>query len=161
MGVTPGVTPAGPKQLPPTMALTNTTIRNAQPGAKPVKLYDDRGLFLLVTPSGGKWWRLKYRFDGKEKLLSLGTYPDVGLKEARERRDDAREMLANRIDPSHSRKAQKSLRHEQAANSFEAVSREWYEKYSQNWVEAHGSRIIRRLERDIFPDIGKTGPLPT
>ena len=136
------------------MLLTDTTIRNAKPGAKPAKLFDERGLFLLVTPAGGKWWRLKYRFDGKEKLLSLGTYPDVSLKDARERRDNARKKLADGIDPSHNRKAQKSLRQEQVANSFELVSREWYEKYSTNWVEAHGSRIIRRLERDIFPYLG-------
>lgn len=136
------------------MALTDTTIRNAKPGAKPAKLFDERGLFLLVTPTGGKWWRLKYRFEGKEKLLSLGTYPDVSLKNARERRDLARKQLADGIDPSQNRKAQKSLRREQAANSFELISREWYEKYSRSWVEAHGSRIIRRFERDIFPHIG-------
>lgn len=136
------------------MALTDTAIRNAKPGAKPAKLFDERGLFLLVTPTGGKWWRLKYRFEGKEKLLSLGTYPDVSLKDARERRDGARKQLADGIDPSHNRKAQKSLRQVQAANSFEVVSREWYEKYSPNWVAAHGSRIIRRLERDIFPHLG-------
>jgi hypothetical protein len=94
------------------MGLTDTTIRNAKPAAKPVKLFDERGLFLLVTPAGGKWWRLKYRFEGKEKLLSLGTYPDVSLKDARERRDNARKQLADGIDPSHSRKAQKSLRQE-------------------------------------------------
>ena len=136
------------------MALTDTTIRNAKPGDKPAKLFDERGLFLLVTPTGGKWWRLKYRHEGKEKLLSLGTYPDVSLKDARERRDSARKQLADGIDPSHSRKAQKALLQERAANSFEAVSREWYEKYSPNWVDAHGSRIIRRLERDIFPYLG-------
>lgn len=136
------------------MPLSDITIRNTKPGPKPAKLFDERGLFLLVTPTGGKWWRLKYRFEGKEKLLSLGTYPDVGLKDARERRDSARKQLADGIDPSHSRKAQKSLRLEQVANSFEAVSREWYEKYSSSWVEAHGSRIIRRLERDIFPHVG-------
>ena len=136
------------------MPLTDTTIRNTKPGDKPAKLFDERGLFLLVTPGGGKWWRLKYRFEGKEKLLSLGTYPDVSLKDARERRDNARKQLADGIDPSHSRKASKSTRLEQVANSFELVSREWYEKHSPNWVDAHGSRIIRRLERDIFPHIG-------
>jgi integrase len=136
------------------MPLTDTTIRTAKPGAKPTKLYDERGLFLLVTPAGGKWWRLKYRFEDKEKLLSLGVYPDVSLKDARERRDNARKQLADGIDPSHSRKAQKAMRQGSAANSFELVSREWYEKHAPNWVEAHGSRIIRRLERDIFPDLG-------
>ena len=137
------------------MPLTDITIRNAKPGPKPVKLFDERGMFLLVTPAGGKWWRLKYRFDGKEKLLSLGVYPDVGLKDARERRDTARKQLANGIDPSLNRKAQKSLRQIQVANSFETVSREWYEKHAPNWVASHGDRIIRRLERDIFPFIGK------
>lgn len=140
--------------LPP-VPLTDITIRNAKPGLKPAKLFDERGLFLLVTPSGGKWWRLKYRFDGKEKLLSLGVYPDVGLKDARDRRDAARKQLADGIDPSLNRKAQKSLRQLQVANSFETVSREWYEKHAPNWVASHGDRIIRRLERDIFPHIGK------
>lgn len=137
------------------MPLTDITIRNAKPGLKPAKLFDERGLFLLVTPAGGKWWRLKYRIDGKEKLLSLGVYPDVGLKDARERRDAARKQLADGIDPSLNRKAQKSLRQLQVANSFEMVSREWYEKHAPNWVSSHGDRIIRRLERDIFPFIGK------
>lgn len=152
-----------PKSVTPTgryphcktpMPLTDTTIRTAKPGAKPTKLFDERGLFLLVAPAGGKWWRLKYRFEGKEKLLSLGTYPDVSLREARDRRDEARKQIADGIDPSHSRKAQKSIRQGQTANSFELVAREWYEKYSPNWVEAHGSRIIRRLERDVFPQLG-------
>jgi integrase len=145
---------AHPKNVTPFMPLTDTTIRNTKPGEKPAKLFDERGLFLLVTPAGGKWWRLKYRFENKEKLLSLGTYPDVSLKDARERRDSARKQLADGIDPSHSRKAQKSMRMERAVNSFELVSREWYEKHAPNWVEAHGSRIIRRLERDIFPYLG-------
>lgn len=135
--------------------LTDKAISNAKPGPKPIKLFDGRGLFLLVTPAGGKWWRLKYRHDGKEKLLSLGVYPDVSLKDARDRCDAARKQLADGIDPSVNRKAQKSLREQQAANSFETVSREWYEKHSPGWVPSHGDRIIRRLERDIFPHIGK------
>ncbi|WUR14727.1 integrase arm-type DNA-binding domain-containing protein [[Empedobacter] haloabium] len=137
------------------MPLTDITIRTAKPGPKPAKLFDERGLFLLVTPAGGKWWRLKYRFEGKEKLLSLGVYPDVSLKDARERRDSARKQIADGIDPSLNRKAQKSLRQLQVANSFETVAREWYEKHAPNWVAAHGDRIIRRLERDIFPLMGK------
>ena len=136
------------------MPLTDTAIRNAKPGEKPSKLSDERGLFLLVTPAGGKWWRLKYRFDGKEKLLSLGTYPDVGLKAARERRDDARKLLADGIDPGENRKASKAAKQERAANSFEVVAREWYAKMAPNWAEHHGDRIIRRFERDIFPWIG-------
>lgn len=136
------------------MALTDSAIRNAKPSEKPRKLADEKGLFLLVSPSGGKWWRLKYRFGGKENLISLGTYPEVGLKDARERRDAARKLLADGVDPSANRKATKAAKGEQAANSFEVVAREWYAKFSPTWNENHGIRIIRRLERDIFPWIG-------
>ena len=136
------------------MALKDTAIRQAKPGAKPVKMFDDKGLFLIVTPSGGKWWRFRYKLDGKEKLLSLGTYPDVSLKAARDKRDEARALLAEGVDPSENRKAQKSARVERAANSFEVVAREWFTKYSPNWSEGHGERIMSRFERDIFPWIG-------
>lgn len=136
------------------MPLTNTAIKNAKPGAKPAKLFDERGLFLIVTPSGGKWWRFRYKLDNKEKLLSLGVYPDVGLKDARQRRDDARKLLADGIDPGENRKAVKAAKVERGANSFEVVAREWYAKYSPNWAEHHGDRIIRRFERDIFPWVG-------
>jgi integrase len=136
------------------MALTDTAIRSTKPGSKPLKLSDEKGLFLLVTPSGGKWWRLKYRFNGKEKLLSLGVYPDTGLKDARSRRDEARKLLADGVDPSENRKAQKTARTEQAANSFEVVAREWFAKYSPTWAKGHADKIIRRLERDMFPWIG-------
>ena len=136
------------------MPLTDAAVRNAKSTDKPFKLADERGLFLLVTPGGGKWWRLKYRFEGKEKLLSLGVYPDVGLKDARTRRDEARKLLADGVDPGEHRKAQKSAREDRAANSFEVIAREWYAKHAPNWVSTHGDRIIRRLERDIFPWIG-------
>jgi integrase len=134
------------------MPLTNTAIRNAKPGDKTIKLYDERGLYMEVSPSGGKWWRLKYRYNGKEKRLSLGVYPDVSLKDARDRRDDARKLLANEIDPSENRKAEKIAKG--GGNSFEVVAREWFAKYSSNWTTDHGGRIIRRLERDVFPWIG-------
>lgn len=136
------------------MPLTDTAIRNAKAKAKLYKLFDERGLFLLVSPSGGKWWRLKYRFDGKEKLLSLGVYPDVSLKDARELRDEARKRLAKGIDPSQHRKAQNSARADRSANSFEVVAREWFAKYSPGWADTHSSRIISRLEGDVFPWIG-------
>ena len=136
------------------MSLTDTAIRNAKPRAKPAKMFDERGLFLMVTPAGGKWWRLKYRFDAKEKLLSLGVYPDVGLKDARERRDAARKLLAGGIDPGENRKAMKTARTDRAANSFEVVAREWFGKYSATWAATHSDRIIRRFERDVFPWIG-------
>lgn len=136
------------------MPLTDTAIRNAKPGRNRAKLFDERGLYIEVSPTGGKWWRLKYRFDGKEKRLSLGVYPDVGLKEARTRRDEARKLLAGGIDPSENRKVQKLARTDQAANTFEAVAREWFTKNSPNWAETHASKIIQRLEKDIFPWLG-------
>ena len=111
-------------------------------------------MFLLVNPNGSKWWRLKYRIDGKQKLLSLGVYPDVGLKDARARRDEARKQIADGIDPSHVRQAQKSAKSERAANSFEAIAREWYAKFSPKWAKSHASKILRRLAMDVFPWIG-------
>lgn len=136
------------------MSLTDTAIRNAKPGVKPIKLFDERGLYLEISPAGGKWWRLKYRFASKEKRLSLGVYPDVSLKAARDRRDAARKLLADGIDPSENRKAVKAARAERSVNSFEVVAREWFAKHSPNWAANHADRIIRRFERDIFPWIG-------
>lgn len=137
------------------MALTDTAVRNTKPGAKPAKLFDERGLFLLVTPAGGKWWRFRYKFDGKEKLLSLGVYPDVGLKDARTRRDDARKLLANDIDPGEHRKAAKAIKVALSANSFEAIGREWFAKMKPEWADSHADKIMARLERDVFPWLGK------
>lgn len=133
------------------MPLTDTAIKNAKPGDKARKMYDSGGLYLEVSPRGGKWWRFKYRFDGKEKRLSLGVYSDVSLKDARDRRDTARKLLSNEVDPAEHRKAKKATHAEQAANSFEVIAREWFAKHSVNWVASHANRIIRRLERDIFP----------
>jgi hypothetical protein len=136
------------------MPLTDISIRSAKPIGKPFKMFDERGLFLLVSPAGGKWWRMNYRSDGKQKTLSMGVYPDVSLKDARDRRDEARKLIAKGIDPGAHRKAAKSARVERAANSFEVVAREWFAKYSATWAEDHADRIIRRFARDIFPSIG-------
>ncbi|CAR53266.1 tyrosine-type recombinase/integrase [Burkholderia cenocepacia] len=136
------------------MPLTDTTIRNTKPAEKPVKLFDGGGLFLLVTPAGQRYWRLKYRAAGKEKLLALGVYPDVTLAAARRKRDEAREKLAAGIDPGEAKKAEKRTARLSAENSFEAVAREWHIKYAPTWSESHGSRILRRLEVDAFPWIG-------
>lgn len=136
------------------MPLTNTAIHNAKSGAKPKKMFDGGGLYLEVAPSGGKWWRLKFRYGGKEKRLSLGVYPEVSLKDARGKRDEARKLLANDIDPSEHRHAKKASNEERAANSFEAVAREWFTKWTPNKSANHAARTIRRLERDIFPWIG-------
>jgi len=136
------------------MPLTDTAIRNAKPSQKAKKLFDGGGLYLEVAPSGGKWWRLKYRFGKKENRISLGVYPDVTLKDARERRDSARKLLANEIDPGENRKAKKAAKMDGASNSFEVIARKWFAKYSPGWSGNHASRIISRLEQDIFPWIG-------
>lgn len=136
------------------MKLTATAINNAKAKDKALKLFDGGGLFLLVKPAGGKWWRLKYRFGGKEKLLSLGTYPEISLKDARERREEARKLLANGVDPSDNRKAVKATRTELASNTFEVIAREWWAKFSEGWTPSHADKVIRRLERCIFPWLG-------
>ena len=100
------------------------------PAKETIKLFDERGLYLEISPTGGKWWRLKYLFDGKEKRLSLGVYPDVSLKDARDRRDAARKLVADGIDPGENRKAPKSARADRSANSFAVAAREWFAKYS-------------------------------
>ena len=136
------------------MALTATSIKNARTVDKPLKLFDGGGLYLLVNPNGARWWRFKYRYLGKEKLLSFGTYPDVSLKDARDRRDEARKQLAADIDPGEHRKAMKSTLAVRSENSFEIVAREWFAKYSPIWAAGHSDKISRRLERDIFPWLG-------
>jgi hypothetical protein len=133
------------------MPLSDTAIRNAKPGEKTRRLYDSRGLYLEVLPRGGKWFRFKYRFNGKEKRLSLGIYPDVSLKKARDRRDKMRELVADGIDPSEHRKAMKAVGDDQNHNTFEVVTREWFNKQARVWKESHSSKIIQRFERDIFP----------
>ena len=140
------------------MALSVTAIKNAKPTDKAFKLYDEAGLFIQVTPSGGKWWRFKYRYDGKEKLLSLGTFPDVSLADARQRRDDARKLLAQipPIDPSNTRKAVKAANTLNAENSFEALAREWVASHMQNKAANYRDLTLRRFELlnsvQYFPD---------
>lgn len=136
------------------MALSDISIRNAKPTSKAFKLYDEQGLFIQVTPNGGKWWRFKFRFDGKEKLLSLGIYPEVSLKSARDRRDEARKLLAKGVDPSEQRKASKASKKDSAANSLEVLAREWTSSYFVNKSASHKDRTLRRLESYVFPWIG-------
>ena len=136
------------------MPLTDTAIRKAKPRDKPRKLYDSRGLYLEIAPRGTKAWRFKYRFADKEKRISMGIYPEVSLKLARERRDDSRKLLARDIDPSAYRKAQKQSKRQWARNSFEAVAAEWLAKHSPNWCASYARRLERDLGRDIFPRIG-------
>lgn len=135
------------------MPLTDTAIRKAKPSDRAQRLFDAGGLYLEVAPAGGKWWRLKYRVGGKEKRLSLGTYPDTSLADARAKRDDARKLLAAGIDPAEHRKATKAAGEERAANSFEVVAREWLAK--RDWVTAYSVKVTAWLENDVFPWIGK------
>jgi len=139
-----------PKRIVP---LTDMKVQKSKPQNKPVTLFDGGGLFLLVTPSGGKLWRFKYRYDGKQKLLALGAYPEVSLADARHKREDARKLLASNNDPGAVRKAKKQA-NTQKSETFETIAREWFKKFSQRWKETHSSRIIRSLERDVFPWIG-------
>jgi integrase len=136
------------------MALTDTKVRNIKSGTKPIKLFDTDGLFLLVSPSGGKWWRFKYRFGGKEKLMSLGTYPEVSLAQARGRRDEGRKQVADGVDPSQARKASKETKLVNEV-TFEAVAREWHKKFTPTWTAGHAITIRRRLELNVFPWIGE------
>jgi integrase len=137
------------------MPLTDTTVRNAKVPAKAVKLFDERGLYVELSPTGGKLWRLKYRFAGKEKRLALGVYPDVSLKQAREGRDSARALLAQGVDPSEHRKAAKAGKRDRATNSFEIVTREWLSKYGPSFAAGHRTRVDRLFERDLFPWLGE------
>ncbi len=140
------------------MALSDIQAKKAQPKTKTYKLSDGGGLYLQVTPSGGKWWRFKYRFDDKEKLLSLGVYPDISLADARVRRNEARKLVANGVDPSLARKEEKKAKTDLLANSFEIVAREWHKHMQDNkeWAPDHATTIMNRLEKDIFPWIGGT-----
>jgi integrase len=139
------------------MPLTDAKCRNAKPQDRTQRIFDGRGLYLEVAPSGGRWWRLKYRFNGKEKRISLGTYPDVDLKTARTRCDDARKLVTTGVDPSEQRKANKVAavaQTEADKNTFEAIAREWYSKKSETWNPDHAKRVLSSLERDVFPFIG-------
>ncbi|HOY68292.1 MAG TPA: integrase arm-type DNA-binding domain-containing protein [Candidatus Ozemobacteraceae bacterium] len=136
------------------MALSDVLIRTAKATDKVLKLFDGGGLFLQVTPAGGKWWRLKYRFAGKEKLLAIGTYPDISLKEARHRQGKAKELLDAGIDPSDERKAVKASAAERAANSFEVIAREWFAKYGAEFSPGHAERVEVQLTKDVYPWLG-------
>src|SRR5262245_54556843 len=135
------------------MPISATAIRNATPRDTPYRLHNTGGMYLEISPKGGRWWRMAYRYGGKRKLLSLGVYPDVSLADARERRDEARKLLARGVDPSAARKSAKRAAKHQAANSFESVAREWYTKQSNVWVARHAADVLRRLEANLFADL--------
>ncbi len=149
------------------MPLTDKEIRAAKPQDKPYRLFDGGGLYLEISTSGGKLWRLKYRYGDKEKRLSFGMYPDVplaGRKDAktgrwidgaRDRREAARQLLASGVDPGAEKKAIKATKDNQAANSFEVVAREWLERFGPQLKQSSADRKLTLLERDVFPWIGK------
>lgn len=136
------------------MALTDIQIRRAKPHEKPYTLSDGFGLALLINPDGSKGWRFRYRFNGKAKLMSFGSYSLVSLAEAREKRDMARKQVANGVDPVEERKAQKLAKQLSAENSFEAISREWHTNKADRWTVAYRDEIIKTFEQDVFPFIG-------
>lgn len=136
------------------MSLSDAAIRRLTPSDKPRKVFDGQGLYLEVTPAGGKLWRLKYRYAGREKRLALGMYPNVGLASARRRRDEARKLLADGIDPSDQRRANKASLRNGHGDNFEAVAREWIASRADTWVPDHTNRIVLRLQNDVFPWLG-------
>lgn len=139
----------------PQLALTDTKVRALKGREKQYKVADGRGLFLVVTPTGSKYWRFRYRFVDKEKSLAIGVYPDISLSEARDKAHEARKLLAKDIDPGAEKQNKKRARRLAAGNTFETIAREWFQKNSTQWVESHGGRILNRLEKDVFPYIGK------
>lgn len=136
------------------MKLTEIAVRKAKPDTKPYKMSDGGGMYLEVATNGSKYWRLKYRYGGKEKRLALGVYPDVSLALARERRDAARKLLAREIDPGETKKAAKAANSLKTSNSFEIIAREWLASYMADKSESHTARILRRFELYLFPWIG-------
>lgn len=137
------------------MALSEAQIRQAKPGASAYRLVDGRGLGLVVTPSGGKLWRLRYRFNGAEKLLSLGAYPSIGLKAAREAAEAARALLAGGQDPSTQKRLQRLAGAAAAGATLEAIGRDWHQRQQSRWTDRHAKDVLTSLERDVFPQLGR------
>ncbi|MCO6435371.1 tyrosine-type recombinase/integrase [Nitrosomonas nitrosa] len=137
------------------MKLNDPIIKNAKPREKAYKLYDGKGLVLLVTPTGRKWWRYRYMYHGREKMLALGTYPDVPLSVARDLRDDAKKLLKQGIDPSQHRQEQKLARKIASQNTFESVARAWWSSWRRDKTTRHADAVLRRLEDNVFPIIGR------
>ena len=136
------------------MSLTDLEVRRAAAKEKTYRISDGRGMYLEVSPTGGKYWRLKYRFNDREKRLALGIYPDVTLAHARRKRDEARAMLADGIDPGQAKKDKKRLARLNAANTFEAVALEWFDRQAPAWAPSHSEKIMGRLKKDVFPWLG-------
>ncbi len=134
--------------------LSDTKLRSLKPRHKPYKAFDTDNLYLLVNPSGGKWWRQRYRWAGKERLIGLGTYPEVGLAQAREKGIAIRKQVACGIDPAIARAVEKASLRDSTENTFNAVALAWHSKFKSQWSEGHAKRILERLETNAFPWIG-------
>lgn len=136
-----------------TTPLSDSQIRNFKPQEKEVKLFDGGGLFILITPTGSKLWRLKYLFRGREKLLSLGAYPEILLSDARQKREEAKKLITQGIDPGEAKKEKQTIRRQE---TFEVVAREWMQRFSAQWAPATAKKILARLEKNVFPILGET-----
>ncbi len=136
------------------MKLTELKCKSAKPSEKARKIADGQGLYLEIMPTGSKYWRMKYRHLGKEKRLAFGVYPEISLKEAREKRAQARKLIANGKDPSYVKKQKKNQVTADAGNTFEKIAREWHEHNKDGWKPNHAENIIKRLDKDVFPAIG-------
>lgn len=137
------------------MALTDPKVRQAKPKDKTYRISDEKGLYLEVQTNGSRYWRHKYRFNGKEKRLAYGVYPEVTLKEARNKRDASRKFLSDGIDPGAVKNARKIASGEAATNSFEVVAREWYEKQKPTWAPTTAKKRLALIENDLLPWLGK------
>ncbi|HDU4989284.1 tyrosine-type recombinase/integrase [Klebsiella pneumoniae] len=137
------------------MKLTARQVDTSKPKDKPYKLSDGGGLYLLVNPNGSRYWRLKYRIAGKEKLLALGVYPDITLAEARQKRADAKKVLAAGGDPGQEKQEEKQAKEQAVANSFERLAMEWHSHKSTSWSEGYAEHLLMYLKKDIFPFIGQ------
>ncbi len=134
--------------------LSDAKLRALKPRDRAYKGSDAEGLFIMVSPSGSKLWRCAYRFEGKQKLLALGKYPDVTLSDARDRMREAKKLLGKHVDPSQSRKAEKKERRKVYADTFSAVANEWFETNKSKWVASYSVRLRTRLDEDLIPALG-------
>lgn len=137
------------------MALTDVKVKTAKPKEKPYKLTDGGGMYLLINVNGSKYWRMKYRFAGKEKMLSIGIYPDVSLADAREKGSEARKILSAGGDPGEVKKEEKIAQQMSHKNTFEAIAREWHQTKADRWSLRYRDEIIGTFEKDIFPHTGR------
>jgi len=136
------------------MALTDIQVKQAKPKDKAYKLADGKGMYLYVTAKGQRYWRMDYRFGGKRKTLALGVYPDVGLANARSKRDDAKTQISNDIDPSDIQRAKKVAKSQSQENNFKEIALEWVAKEARQWSESYTDKVTRMLTRDLFPQLG-------